>query len=67
MKSIAEELSDIISKELSKSDKNNMAKEVVALITELKKAGLIEQPYYNLPLKDTIGKRYYGRINRHIS
>ena len=67
MKLIAEKISDVILKEVSLSPENSRVKEFCKLLTEMRKAGLIKQPQYDLPLVDTIGRRYYGRINRHIS
>jgi hypothetical protein len=67
MKLIGEKISDVILKENALSPENSRVKELCELLTEMRKAGLIKQPQYDLPLVDTIGRRYYGRINRHIS
>lgn len=65
MKLIAEKLTDVISKELSKPFEDKKMKEFDKLLTDMRKAGLIKQPNYNFPLVDTIGKRYYSSINKH--
>ena len=67
MNSMTEEISNIITKELSKPDENKMAIDVIRLLNEMRKAGLIKQPSYNLPLVDTIGRRFYGKINNTLN
>jgi len=64
MKLIAEKIQDVISKETAKSPKEKKPVEVDQLLNDLKKAGLIKQSNYNLPLVDTIGKTYYTSINK---
>ena len=64
MKLIPEKLSEIISKESSISPEVNNINEVVKFISDLKKAGLLKQSSYTLPLADTIGKTYYSSINK---
>lgn len=64
MKLIAEKLTDVISKELTNPLEKQKVKEFDKLLTEMKKAGLIKNPNYNLPMVDTIGKTYYTSINR---
>lgn len=65
MKLLTEQLTEAISKELSKPLKEQKLKEFEKLITDMKKAGLIKKPIYDLPLVDTIGKTYYSSINKH--
>jgi hypothetical protein len=65
MKLLAEKLTDVISNELSNPMEKQEIKELEKLITDMKKAGLIQKPIYNLPLVDTIGKTYYSSINKH--
>lgn len=65
MKLLTEQLTDAISKELSKTLEEQKLKEFDKLITDMKKAGLIKRPIYDLPLVDTIGKTYYSLINKH--
>ena len=65
MKLIAEKLTDVISMELSQISEVKKIKEFDKLLSDMKKAGLIKQPNYNLPLVDTIGKTYYSSINKH--
>ena len=65
MKSISEKLTEVISKELSNQSKESKVKELEKQIDDMKKAGIIKAPTYNLPLVDTIGKTYYSSINRH--
>lgn len=64
MKLIAEKLTDVISKELANPSEEQKVKEFDKLLTDMKKAGLIKAPNYNLPMVDTIGKTYYASINR---
>ena len=64
MKLIAENLNDVISKELINPLEEQKVKEFDKLLSEMKKAGLIKNPNYNLPMVDTIGKTYYTSINR---
>ena len=65
MKLLTEKFTDAISKELSNPMEEQKLKEFDKLITDMKKAGLIKKPIYDLPLVDTIGKTYYSSINKH--
>jgi hypothetical protein len=65
MKLLTDKLTDTISKELAKPLGEQKLKDFDKLITEMKKAGLIKKPIYNLPLVDTIGKTYYASTNKH--
>lgn len=65
MKLLTEKLTDTISKELSNPLEEQKLKEFDKIITDMKKAGLIKMPKYDLPLVDTIGKTYYSSINKH--
>jgi hypothetical protein len=65
MKLLTEKLTDTIKKELSKPLEEQKLKEFDKLISDMKKAGLIKKPMYDLPLVDTIGKTYYASINKH--
>jgi hypothetical protein len=65
MKLLTDKLTDTISKELSNPLEEQKLKDFDKLIAEMKKAGLIKKPIYNLPLVDTIGKTYYSSINKH--
>jgi hypothetical protein len=65
MKLLTDKLTDTISKELSNPLEEQKLRDFDKLITEMKKAGLIKKPIYNLPLVDTIGKTYYSSINKH--
>lgn len=65
MKLLTEQLTDAISKELLKPLEEQKLKEFDKLIADMKKAGLIKRPIYDLPLVDTIGKTYYSSINKH--
>ncbi len=65
MKLLTDKLTDTISKELSNPLEEQKLKDFDKLITEMKKAGLIKKPIYNLPLVDTIGKTYYASTNKH--
>ena len=64
MKLIQEKLEEIISREASILLGVNNFNELVKLISDLKKAGLLKQSGYTLPLVDTIGKTYYCSINK---
>ena len=64
MELLTEKVSETITEGFKSLD-NNKLHVVVELIAELKKAGLIKQPKYNLPLVDTIGRKYYPSINKH--
>ena len=64
MKLIPEMLEEIIQKESTKPLVSVNFTKTLQLISDLKKAGLLKQPSYTLPLVDTIGKTYYGKINR---
>jgi hypothetical protein len=65
MKQISEKLSDVVLKELSSSSKDKELKEFDKLLSDMKKAGLIKSPNYNLPLVDTIGKTYYSATGKN--
>lgn len=65
MKLLTEKLTSVISQELSKSSEEQKLKEFDKLIADMKNAGIIKKPIYNLPLVDTIGKTYYSSINKH--
>ena len=64
MKLLTEELITIISKELSNPLAEKKVKEFDKLLSEMKNAGIIKKPVYNLPLVDTIGKTYYSSMNK---
>ncbi|TZF82073.1 hypothetical protein FW774_15375 [Pedobacter sp. BS3] len=64
MKLLAKKLTQVISKELSKPSTAQQQKEFDKLLNDMKKAGLIKDPVYNLPQVDTIGKTYYSSINK---
>lgn len=61
---VVEKFTEIIVKESSASREDKKSKEFAQLLNEMKKAGLIKKPEYNLPLVDTIGKTYYSSINK---
>ena len=63
MKPLTEKVIEVISKEV-KSSPDKKPQELEQLLNDMKKAGLIKQPNYNLPLVDTIGKTYYSSINK---
>lgn len=65
MKLLTEKLADAISKELAKPFEEQKLKGFNTLMDDMKKAGLIKKPTYDLPLVDTIGKTYYALINKH--
>ncbi len=65
MELLNDRLTKVISNELSKPMEEQKLKEFDKLITDMKTAGLIKKPSYNLPLVDTIGKTYYSAINKH--
>ena len=60
MKLLTEKLTDTISKELSKPLEEQKLKEFDKLISDMKKAGLIKKPIYDLPLVD--GKPQLKRV-----
>lgn len=64
MKSLTEEVSNVISKELSFPTKEQKLVSFEKLMSEMKDAGLIKPPSYTLPLVDTIGKTYYTLANK---
>ena len=64
MKLLTEELTTVISKELSKPLEEKKIKEFEKLISDMKNAGILKKPNYNLPMVDTIGKNYYSTINK---
>ena len=64
MKQLSEKLEEVISKETKKISEDKKIKEIEQLIADMKKAGLIKQSNYNLPLVDTIGKTYYSSTNK---
>ncbi len=65
MKLLTEQLSDLISKESSNPLGEQKLKEFDKLITDMKNAGIIKKPVYDLPLVDTIGRNYYSSMNKH--
>lgn len=64
MKLIAEKLTEVISKEFSRTSEKESLKEIGKTLDDMKNAGIIKKPVYNLPLVDTIGKTYYSSINK---
>lgn len=64
MKHLSEKLEEVISNEIKKASVDKKIKETEQLIADMKKAGLIKQSKYNLPLVDTIGKTYYSSTNK---
>ncbi len=65
MELLNERLTKVISNELSKPMEEQKLKDFDKLISDMKTAGLIKKPSYNLPMVDTIGKTYYSAINKH--
>lgn len=65
MKLLTEKLTDVITVELSNPMEEQKIKEIDKFINDMKKAGLLKKPAYDLPLVDTIGKTYYSSINKH--
>ncbi len=64
MKLLAEKLEEVIANETQKASEDKKIKEIEKFIADMKKAGLIKQSNYNLPLVDTIGKTYYSSTNK---
>ena len=64
MKQLSEKLEEVISTETKKASADKKIKETEQFIADMKKAGLIKQSNYNLPLVDTIGKTYYSSTNK---
>jgi len=64
MKSLAEQIQEIIFIEEKKITTEKQLEEFQTLLTEIKKSGFIPKPNYTLPLVDTIGKTYYSSINK---
>lgn len=64
MKLLTEKLTEAVTKELSNPLEEQKLKEFDKLMADLKKAGLIKKPNYDLPLVDTIGKTYYTSLNK---
>ena len=65
MKLLTEKLTEVITVELSNTMEERKINEIDKLINDMKKAGILKKPAYDLPLVDTIGKRYYSSINKH--
>lgn len=65
MKSLTEEVSNVISRELALQTEEQKVKNFEKLVSDMKSAGLIKPPSYTLPLVDTIGKTYYTSFNKH--
>ena len=64
MKLITEKLTMVVIKESSKSNDDKNIKDFEKLVSDMKNAGLLKHPNYNLPMVDTIGKTYYSSINK---
>lgn len=64
MELLAEKLTQVISKELSKDANAQKQMEVNKILDDMKKAGVLKKPVYNLPQVDTIGKTYYSPLNK---
>jgi len=64
MKSISEQVQEIVVLEQSKNSGDKQFKEFEQVLEDMKKNGFIRTPNYTLPLVDTIGKTYYSSINK---
>lgn len=64
MELLAEKLTQVISKELLKEANAQKQMEVNKILDDMKKAGILKKPVYNLPQVDTIGKTYYSSLNK---
>ena len=64
MELLAEKLTQVISKELSEDTNAQKQMEVNKILDDMKKAGVLKKPVYNLPQVHTIGKTYYSSLNK---
>jgi hypothetical protein len=62
MKTTVEKLSNVIIEESLKNVDDRKIIDFEKLLSDMK--GLIKKPSYNLPMVDTIGRRYYSSINK---
>jgi transcription initiation factor IIE alpha subunit len=56
---ITKKVEEVITEEFLKAENKIQLQELSRIISEMKEAGFIKTPNYNLPPKDTIGKNYY--------
>ncbi|WP_018627337.1 hypothetical protein [Niabella aurantiaca] len=64
MKLLDKKLTQVISKELSNDSNAQKQMEFEKILNDMKKAGVIKKPVYDLPQVDTIGKTYYSSMNK---
>lgn len=60
MQSLANKLEELVSEKDTNVQDFKRSMEILKLVEELKKTGIIKQPSYDFPMADTIGKNYYA-------